>query len=300
MKFDYSCYNLKVTSELELPELGTGLGSDISADIIVEFRDLSDSNLSDSTQIAPFVWSKNNTLIFEVPGVARFLITGGSSIAIDPAPTSDEASLRVFLLGSAFGALLMQRGFFVLHGNAIEIDGQCLICVGPSGIGKSTLTAAFLRRGYRVLADDVVPIDANGFAIPGFPRIKLWQDAADKMEINTEVLSRIRPNLEKFNMPLGVQFCAMPRPVTHICLLSEHHGETVEITQVKGFEKFPVLQANTYRPRFTAGMQLKAEHLRQCGALADKVSISKVQRPKVGFKLDELVDALLSAVRQEA
>lgn len=296
----YSCYNLSISSDLELPELMASDRAGTGIDVTIRLASLCSEDMSDSTQIAPFIWVKPHSFMFEVPDVARFLISNGSDITIDPEPGIDEASLRVFLLGSAFGALLLQRGLFVLHGNAIEIDEQCLICVGPSGIGKSTLTAAFMKRGYRVLADDVVPIDANGLAIPGFPRIKLWQDVADKMDIETEHLFRIRPALQKFNMPLGEHFCAVSRPVNRVCVLSEHYAETVECIPIKGAEKFPVLQANTYRPRFMTGMNLQREHFHQCSSLAGKISVVDVRRPKVGFKIDALVDALLANMRHEA
>lgn len=300
MKYTYSCYGLNITSELALTELETKPTLDGAPDVTIRLSDVPASGLPDSTQIAPFIWLRDGAFLFEVPSVARFLISGGSDIAIDPAPGIDEASVRVFLLGSAFGALLLQRGLFVLHGNAIEIDGQCLICVGPSGIGKSTLTAAFIKRGYRVLADDVVPIDNDGVALPGFPRIKLWKDTAKKLEIETAGLSRIRPALEKFNMPLADHFCATPRPVTRICVLSEHHDDTVNITPITRLQKFEVLKANTYRPRFMSGMNLQREHLSQSSALAGKVSMARVQRPKLGFKIDALVDALLANMLEEA
>jgi len=300
MKYTYSCYGLNIASELELPELRANSFLDDVSHVTIRLSDVPASGLPDSTWIAPFIWVKDGAFLFEVPGVARFFISNGSDIVIDPAHGIDEASVRVFLLGSAFGALLLQRGLFVLHGNAIEIDGQCLICVGPSGIGKSTLTAAFIKRGCRVLADDVVPIDNEGVAIPGFPRIKLWKDTAKKLEIETAGLSRIRPALEKFNMPLADNFCETPRPVTRICVLSEHHDDTVNITPITGIKKFQVLKANTYRPRFMAGMNLQREHLGQSSALAGKVSMAKVQRPKLGFKIDALVDALLANMLEEA
>lgn len=296
MKFNYNCYNLTISSDLELPEINAKSSDARKSDVVIHFRDLSKVQVTDGTQIAPYMWASKSTLMIDIPEVARFLISDGDDIAIDPLPGIDEASLRVFLLGSAFGALLMQRGFFVLHGNAVELDDKCLVCVGPSGIGKSSLTAAFMKRGYRVLADDVVPIDVTGHALPGFPRIKLWQDVADKMEIDTRCLHRIRPNLEKFNMPLGDHFCNISRPITHICVLAGHNDETVAITPITGVLKFSVLQENTYRPRFIEGMNLQREHLRQCSALAANVSVAKVQRPKAGFKIDALIDALLHYV----
>ena len=133
----------------------------------------------------------------------RFLVRQGREIIYEPLDGSDEDSIRVFMLGSCIGALLFQRGFLVLHGNAFEVDGQGVMCVGQSGAGKSTLAAEMMRRGHRVIADDVCPVDSAGNAIPGMPRIKLWQDSADKLGVNTSELKRIRPLLEKFNCPLG-------------------------------------------------------------------------------------------------
>lgn len=294
MTLTYSAYGMLISSDIALPELSAGLIGDGAADVEVRLGVTPHDGLADGKQIAPYIWAGSTDFLLEVPGIARFLVSSGKRIIVQPIGDIDEESVRVFLLGSAIGALLFQRGLFVLHGNGIEIDGKCLICVGPSGIGKSTLTAAFLQRGYRVLADDVMPIDGNGMAVPGFPRIKLWQDVADKLGIETSGLVRIRPNLEKFNLPLGDRFCTMPLPVVRICVLSDHHSDKVDIKPVTGIEKFQILQANTYRHRFMAGMSLQGDHLRQCGALAGKVSMSKVQRPKAGFLIDGLVDALLA------
>ena len=152
-------------------------------------------------QLGPYLWTTNDQLWLHVPEVARYLVSRGESVVVDPDGDPDEDSLRVFLLGSALGALLFQRGYLVLHGNAVRVRDQCLICVGPSGAGKSTLAAEFMRRGHEVLADDVVPVAADCRILPGFPRIKLWQDAADRLAIETAGLRRIRPQLEKYQLP---------------------------------------------------------------------------------------------------
>jgi hypothetical protein len=94
-----------------------------------------------------------------------------------------------------------------------------MVYVGYSGAGKSTLAAGFMQRGYAVLADDVVPVDSLCRALPGFPRIKIWQDVADKLAINTADLRRIRPNTEKFNYPLGQLFTDQPLPIRWVYLL---------------------------------------------------------------------------------
>lgn len=297
MSFLYSAYGMKISSEIFLPELCVPNQKGEQADIEIVYGHISPDALESPKQIGPFIWATSKELLFEVPSVARFLISSGRRIQVDPVSGIDEDSVRVFLLGSAFGAILLQRGLFVLHGNGIEIDGKCLICVGPSGIGKSTLTAAFLQRGHHILADDVMPLDSSGMAIPGFPRIKLWHDAAVKLGVNTTQLSRIRPELQKFNVPLKESFCDTASPVIRICVLSEHQSDSVKVTQITGIEKFRTLQTNTYRSRFMAGMLLQKNHLSQCSDLARNISMVKVTRPMEGFQIDRLVDAILNDVR---
>lgn len=298
MSFFYSAYGMQISSEIFLPELSIPNQTGEQADIEIRYGNVSKDALESPKQIGPLIWVTENDLLFEVPSVARFLVSSGRRIIVDPACGIDKDSVRVFLLGSAFGAVLLQRGLFVLHGNGIEIHGKCLICVGPSGIGKSTLTAAFLQRGHRILADDVMPLDPSGMAIPGFPRIKLWQDVAEKLGIETENLCRIRPELQKFNLSLKDSFCDTPAPVIKICVLSEHQSNSVKVTPIKGIEKFQILQANTYRSRFVAGMSLQKNHLSQCSAFARNISIAKVARPMAGFQIDRLVDAILDDIHE--
>ena len=178
MKFMYEAYGMTASSEIELPELRAVSQIVGHPDISVVLGNTPRGGLAGGKQISPYIWVGENDFLLEVPRIARFRVIDGRKIIIDPYPNIDEDSVRVFLLGSALGALLFQRNLLVLHGNAVEIGDKCLICVGNSGVGKSTLTAAFMQRGYRVLADDVVPVTDDGFAIPGFPRIKLWQDVA--------------------------------------------------------------------------------------------------------------------------
>lgn len=299
MRHCYTAYSLNIRSEIELPELCQSSPTENEADLVVRLGKLSTWVTAGFKQISPCIWVSANELQLEVPSIARFLVSGGNKIIVEPFPGVDETAVRVFLLGSALGAALFQRGYLVLHGNAIEVADKCFICVGRSGVGKSTLAAAFMQRGYRVLADDVVPVDDLGLAAPGFPRIKIWRDVADKLGIDTTKLTRIRPELQKFSLPLGERFCDVPRNVSKIFVLAEHNGDSVVCASISGVDKFNVLQANTYRHRFMAGMALQPIHLRQCGALAAQVSVAKILRPKHDFKLDDLVDRLLDEIADD-
>lgn len=48
-----------------------------------------------------------------------------------------------------------------LHGSAIDLNGCGALIIGPSGSGKSQLTAALVALGARLTADDVVRLAAT-------------------------------------------------------------------------------------------------------------------------------------------
>jgi hypothetical protein len=296
----YTCYGLTIASEMALPEL-IETESDMDpaeADIRIRIGPVSADGLPDGKQLGPFLWTSRDLLWLHVPEVARFLVSGGDSIIIEPEGNADEDSIRVFLLGSVIGALLFQRGYLVLHGNAIRIGDQCMVSVGHSGAGKSTLAAGFTQRGYEILADDVVPVNADCLALSGFPRIKLWQDTASRLGIDTAPLRRIRPGMEKFNYPLHDCFAGRPLPIRWIYVLESDHLPETRFEPIRGMARFQRLRSNTYRVRFLEGMALKAEHLQLCGRLAGRIWLTRVTRPEHGFGLDALVDRILADIAE--
>lgn len=289
----FTAYNLTIESELDLPELPLCTQETSAPDVSIRIAKVPPDGLPEGKQLGPFLWVTPDQLWLQVPRIARFWVRGGHNIDIDPEPGIDEDSLRVFLLGSALGALLFQRGHLVLHGNAIRIGNQVMVCVGQSGAGKSSLAAGFMQRGYDILADDVVPVDAQCRALPGFPRIKLWQDVADKLNIDTGALKRIRPGIEKYNLPL-LTLNLTPLPIRWVYILRGENTDDISIDSIQGMQRFLPLRANTYRVKYLEGMTLKAEHLKLCGQLASHIRLARVARPRQGFKLDGLIDHLLA------
>lgn len=294
MLHTYQLYQLCIVSELALPELCAARVP--AADIHIRYGQVDPVEDSGARQLGPYLWANDAAIWLQVPRVADFLIRDGNEIIIAPHPGIDEDSVRVFLLGSAMGGLMFQRQHLVLHGNAVQVGDACLVCVGPSGAGKSTLAAALMRRGHRLLADDVVPVNANCEALPGFPRIKLWQDSADHLQITTGGLARIRPGMEKFNLPTFDTMADRPLPVRWVYMLGEHNADEFTFEPVHGMARFPLLRNNTYRARFLDGVDMKAVHLRLCAELSSRIRLVRVMRPRGGFELDELAERILADV----
>ena len=146
-----------------------------------------------------FVQMHNCDLRLTVQGIGAFRIIEGKRIAWSAEhPAISHQDIRTFLLGSAIGALLIQRKILVLHGNALERDGQVVICIGHSGAGKSTVAYAMMKQGWRLLADDLVAVTPEGQVLPGIPRIKLWYDAAKAFGLDATNLTPIREGINKY------------------------------------------------------------------------------------------------------
>ena len=163
-------------------------------------------------------------------------------------PRPNDTDVRLFLLGSVMGALMHQRGRLPLHGSAIRLpDGTAAIFMGPSGVGKSTLAAAFRQRGYVVAADDISLIftgdDGVPLLQPAYPELKLWAEAAAKIGEDAQTLPRARTQLEKYSLCFHHQFDATPLPLRRLYLLETTEDENFEIIRLQGMEKMAVLTA---------------------------------------------------------
>lgn len=238
-------------------------------------------------------------LLLNVDGVARYLVCDGNRIVIDRAAGVQDDDVRLFLLGSALGALLHQRHAIVLHGSAVIIDGKAVAFIGPSGIGKSTLAVAFSRRGTPVLTDDLCvawPERANGQILvePGVQESKLWMDSLQHLDIDTTGLQRVRHSLEKRALPLGAAFAGHAAPLKRIYVLRTCNDLRLGIVDLQGAEKFAALKHQTYRVQFLDGLGAKPAHFRNAMLLAQQIPVAVIERPRGAFQLEDLM-ALVTA-----
>ena len=58
--------------------------------------------------------------MFLIPETAFYCIEDGRKITVSPLAGADPEKVRVYLLGTCMGALLMIRGMLPLHGSAVE------------------------------------------------------------------------------------------------------------------------------------------------------------------------------------
>ncbi len=125
-----------------------------------------------------------------VDGVGVFAVEGGRRIGVDLERDADPLMVEAWLYGTFAALVLGQQGRFALHATTVEVDGTGVAVAGHSGAGKSTTALELCRRGHRLIADDVSPLDMgkNGSAteavVQPFGRpVHLWPETADALGV---------------------------------------------------------------------------------------------------------------------
>lgn len=301
----YTAYGLTIAAEIPCPQLlSLDIGQTSNPDVHISFGDIPET-LKEPTSQGVVYQAKADQFLLRLDEIGAFWVREGKEVILERAPQATDDEIRLFLFGSAFGALLHQRGLFVLHASAIETDQGAVLFVGPSGNGKSTTAAAFHQRGYRILADDVcaLKLDKTGHpvVIPAFPQIKIWADTAKKLERATENMPRVRPQLEKFAWRIHADFSTDLVPLEGIYHLTTHNKPAeFELKPMEDANKFRVLLANTYRERFMDGLEMRDSHFKLGIVTSNTARIMRVIRPSAGFLLDELIDLLEADFQKNA
>mgnify|MGYP000409081336 CR=1 FL=1 len=283
----YTAFGLSIQSDIEIPVLVKTEPKAIDVNIIT--GNVSKRGLDKPRGIKPNRQIADNEVWLHVPEVARYHVSNGNRILVDPFEKSHTKNIILYLLGTCFGAIAHQRNNLVIHGNAIRFGDHCVIFAGQSGNGKSTLAAAFYQKGFEILADDVSVIDGEGHAQPSYPQMKLWPDTAEKLNVDITELEHVCVGFDKYAYPLTEGFCSTPLPVKAIYILNTHDKDSFIFEEVKGIDKFFPIKKNTYRKGLLKGLGLKKQHLTLSSKFASNIRVINITRPTKGFEIEKLV-----------
>jgi hypothetical protein len=187
----YEIYGLLVRSEWPLRGLPTASGSDVD----VEIRRGSPAFLrTAASEAGPRMWDDgwfrhgflgDGSVYLCWRGLFEFVISSdGHTIRGRLLPAGTLEAFQVYLLGQALSFSLIRLGFEPLHVTAVAFDEGTVAFTGEPGLGKSTLAAACLAGGARLVTDDVaviVPGSDPPLVHPGPRRIKLFPKVANRL-----------------------------------------------------------------------------------------------------------------------
>ncbi len=275
---------LTIRSEIELPELIPDTPASDEPDVEIRIAPVPTS-LPGAIQAYSQAEIANNDILLRIPSIARYLVKAGREILIEAESDVHAQDLRLFLLGSALGAIYLQRGFFPLHASVVVMNGNAVAFTGNSGAGKSTMAAWLNSQEFPLLCDDVCVVrfdeSDNPIAYSGFPRLKLWSDALQAFDIDTSKLQRDLFRTEKYHMPVSNRFWMDPVPLRHINILQFSDTDSKpQIENIKPAHAVSLLRDNTYRYQYISGLGLTSNHFLDCVRLAKNTGMHFLNRPK--------------------
>jgi hypothetical protein len=277
--FSCKAFGLEIASELRLPELPESDAA--SHDVHIHLGSVPET-LENPMKKGVRYQASPGAFLMSMDRVASFLVTGGKDITVQIHEGAREEDVRLFLLGSALGALLHQRKYLVIHGSAIEYQGKGLIFAGISGVGKSTLVAGLIKEGCRFISDDVCAIRFHAASAPllqpGYPQIKLWQDAILRLGDEPASHRKLRQQIEKYGIATHQLIVEKPVEIHSVYTLSTKNSGSHSLEEIRGIEKFTALRNNTYRFQFIDGLGLTKDHFTLAGNLAKKVRAFRLIR----------------------
>jgi len=242
------------------------------------------TDLADASH-AGVLWRANRgRLLFHVPQVARYLVSGGNLVEIEPCTGAGAGTVRRFLRTTPAAALYLQRGIPVLHAAvAVDAAGRAVVLAGDSGSGKSVLLTTLLRRGWGLLTDDLAPValDSNRVpvALPMWPEIRPWPGHADHAGLAAADGDR----------GLDRAFVREPRPISAIWWLGVHGSDPVETRAVEGIARFDAFGAMAYNRLIAGALLDRGSYLAVAGAVAGAaLPIRRLLRPRDRWTADEL------------
>ena len=193
-------------SEIDIPELRASAGSG-EREVTIRLGGVP-AAVHEAVVEGKWFQLASREFLLKIPGTARYLVRNGNEVHIEIAPDAPIANISTYLLGSVFGVLCHQNGLLPLHASAVEFDGAVTAFLGDSGAGKSTMAACLLRRGHRIVSDDICLLDTAAgsevpLVVPVAGWLKLWNESLQFLGETPIEQNRVFSTDDKFRLFLA-------------------------------------------------------------------------------------------------
>jgi hypothetical protein len=313
IKFYYKAFGLKIISDFEITSFYKDMHFE-NANVIIRSGNISNKSILEGKDRFQY-FSQGDTFYLNVPDVAAYQVKNGLEIIVEKCEKcQSDNTVMLFLLGSTFGALLHQRGVLLLHGCSVKTDKGAVVIIGPSGIGKSTLSGGlYIKYGLNMLADDVSPLikgrddcpqssvidNSMYFVVPSYPGMKLWKDSMEFLGEKINSIEKFKPELDKYRYCFHKDFSHDLIPLHKIYLLSYSDKDDYYIDSInEGIEKFKILKQNIYRYEYVKEIGKGLENFEQLIDLAKSAEIKKISRPSKNSNIEKLLELVISDIKK--
>ncbi|HYL60669.1 MAG TPA: hypothetical protein VEU51_17520 [Candidatus Acidoferrales bacterium] len=303
--YRYSVYGLSIASDSAFPELDDLPAPSIKAPVDVELhlrrrrktpvrasKFFQKSTLPDGTPWLNCARVEEGFLLRYVDFADFIVDRAGSTIRCCTVEEGVSATtVRHLVLDQVFPMLLNLRGCEAIHATAIVTERGACAFTGPAGAGKSTLAASFSLAGYAAMGDDCLALIEAGDggeirAIPAYPGMRLWTEAARALDIDGKGSHPVADYTRKRRMLSTLhlaKFPTEPQPLTRIYRLirpaeGEPALEAPVVEELAPTDAFIELVSSTF-PLDVDDRTMLERHFRFMQAVVARVPIKRLRIP---------------------
>ena len=241
--------------------------------------------LETAASCGPLLEVGDGQALLRLPGVGRLLATSdGVTAAPDEGRVAEDLAP---LHASALACTWMFRGALPLRAAAVERDGRAVLLVGLAATGKSTVAAALLGSGWRLIGDAVAPLRAadGGVTVePTSDSVDLWPKALEQLGHPGDLGREIRPGVAKRSVSalelgataLGGTGAGSRVPVAAVVLLRSRDRDERVVDQVSGFDAVNLVTGSVGNARACATVFGPTAHFESCMQIVRSTTVARV------------------------
>ena len=291
----YRIYGLTLASDYEFPQF-ISIDEPVGGpDIEIEYGGISDEIMNYLAQgyyaghKNHDKWFSNKAGVFWIHDDRKI-----NFIEYDEGTVDDAAQ---YLPGMCLSILLWFRKMIMIHGACLRYKDKTIVIAGDSGSGKSTLTTELIKKGAKLIADDVTGIGSeNGeyYSYPAFPAQKLCMDQVERNDIDTTGLRQIRYDLNKYEIPREDQFYDQKSKVDRFFRVEPRkqldNESGLELQTISGAEKLKTVTNSIFiKWLFHDNFGVEPDDIARCIGFIKDIPVFRVIRDK---RKDTLADII--------
>ncbi len=290
--YQYILYGMTIYTDIDFPQLLPG-NTVMEKTVTVSEGVIPDYILQETEKKYEFgekvSWLRNTT--------CYLYMESGNHIIYKALKGADLMKLRSYILGWGMSMLALQRRELAMHCSAVADDRGAILICGESGCGKSTVTTAFLERGYRLMADDMALVenmtDGKTIAKPAFPYQKLCEDVAISRGYDLKQLIHINEIKGKYLVPYQGDFLINSEVIRGMIILRKSCDDDLKVRELLGLDRFYACVNNLFLRHLLCEKKYDPIIGSQCLKMASAVPMELIERPAEKDTLNQVIEAAM-------
>lgn len=292
----YKIYDLVFASTLDIPYFeGVRMEFSETYDVSIQFGEFSNI-LPNSRKNGVLYQLGHQSFQLNVDGIAKYRVLNGKEINIFMEDNAEIEAVTSFLLDAPISALLHQRGLLPIYGAALKIEDKCVLICGISGNGKSTHAREFIKRGYKILTDDLAVVSQkDGYLniLTGYPSQRLPVDEVISAGLNKNDYKQVRNGINQLVVPIPHDYWHdSSLPLKKVYVLTTWNENSVEFKELEENDlKFNLLHDSFHR-QYLSGMGSGFSLVKITVSLMSKIPAAQILSTRSTSEIEIIMDLL--------